>query len=92
MIDRWWMAEDSDGSAAGVALVTVDQKWAMLNLLVASRYSARYLLHAHMVESLQASGVRYLLPGTPTTLLLPPELLYMQARLGYEIVNLRMSS
>ena len=86
------MAETADRSAEGVVLVTVDQKWAMLNILVAPLYTARYLLHTHMVLSLQASGVSFLTTRSPSALVLPPGLLYLQARLGYEIVNLRVES
>ena len=71
-------------------MATVDQKWALLHFLIAPRYTARYLLHTHMVFSLQASGVRYLTHRGPSALLIPPGLLYMQARLGYEVVNLRL--
>ena len=89
-VDRWWVAERPDRSAAGVALATADQKWALLNLLDAPRYTARYLLHTHMVFSLQASGVRYLTHRGPSVLAIHPGLLYLQARLGYEIFNLRL--
>lgn len=90
-LDRWWVAEAADHTAVGVALATVDQEWAMLNLLVAPEYPARYLLHAHVVSSLQAAGVKYLTTRGPSALVQPPGLLYLQARLGYEIANLRVA-
>jgi hypothetical protein len=89
--DCWWAAETEDRSAVGLALATVDRHWAMLNLLVAPRYTTRYLLHSHMVASLRASGVRYLTTRSPSALVLPSGLLYLQARLGYEIFNLRVT-
>ncbi len=88
--DRWWVAERPNRTSVGVASATVDDKWALLNLLVARRYTARYLLHTHMVGSLQASGIRHLTHRGPNALVTPPGLLYLQARLGYEIVNLRL--
>jgi hypothetical protein len=91
-LGRWWVAETTDRSAAGVALATVDQKWALLHFLIAPQYPARYLLHTHMVLSLQASGVRYLAQRNPNALLLSPGLRYLQARLGYEVFNLRVTS
>jgi hypothetical protein len=90
-LDRWWVAEGSDRSSAGFALATVDRKWALLNWLIAPRYTARYLLHAHLVEALQAAGVRYLATRTPMALVQSPGALYLQARLGYEIVRLRVA-
>lgn len=87
--DRWWVAE-ADETAVGVAVVTVDRTWAMLNVLDAPGYPARYLLHAHVVSALRAAGVRYLTTKGPSALVLPEGLLYLQARLGYEVVNLRV--
>jgi hypothetical protein len=89
--DRWWVAERPDRAAVGAALATADQTWALLHWLVAPRYTARYLLHTHMVFSLQASGVRYLTHRGSSALVISPGLLYLQARLGYEIVNLRLA-
>jgi hypothetical protein len=90
-VDRWWMAEAPDGSAVGLALATVDERWAMLNILVAPRYTARYLLHTHLVSQLQAAGVRYVIAQAPSPLVLDPGLVYLQGRLGYEVANLRLS-
>jgi len=87
--DRWWVAEAAD-TTVGVALVTVDRSWAMLNVLDAPEYPARYLLHTHIVGSLRAAGVRYLTTRGPSALVMPEGLLYLQARLGYEVVNLRV--
>lgn len=89
--DRWWVAEGPDRSPAGIALATVDREWGLLNWLIAPRYTARYLLHTHMVEALQTTGVRYLATRTPMALLQSPGMLYLQARLGYEIVRLRVA-
>jgi hypothetical protein len=86
--DRWWVAEAADRSPVGLALATVDRRWAMLNVLDAPRYPARYLLHTHVVAALRGDGVRYLMPRSPSALVLPEGLLYLQARLGYEVVNL----
>ncbi len=91
-IDRWWVAEQPDGRAVGLALVTVDEQWAMLNVLAATGYAARYLLHTHVVSELRAVGSRYLFAEGPNALTLPPGLQYLQARLGYEIANLRLGS
>lgn len=88
--DRWWVAEAADKAAVGVALVTVDRTWAMLNVLDAPGYPARYMLHTHVVSALRAAGVRYLTTKGPSALVLPEGLLYLQARLGYEVVNLRV--
>ena len=90
-VDRWWVCEDRDGSAAGLALATVDQDWALLNFLIARRHTARYLLHTHMVFSLQACGVKYVTHRGPNALMMAPGIRYFQARLGYEIVNLQVS-
>jgi hypothetical protein len=91
-VDRWWVAEGSDGHAVGLALVIVDVQWAMLKILAAERYEARYLLHTHVVGELRASGVRYLFAECQNALALPAGLQYLQARLGYEIANLRTPS
>ena len=74
-VDSWWVAETPDRTAVGLALATVDRHWAMLNILVAPRYAARYLLHTHMAMSLQASGVRYLTSRSPSALVMPSGLL-----------------
>lgn len=88
--DRWWVAEAADGTTLGVALVTVDRTWALLNVLDAPGYPARYLLHTHVVGALRGAGVRYMTTKGPSALVLPEGLLYLQARLGYEVVNLRV--
>jgi hypothetical protein len=88
--DRWWVAEAADRTTVGVALATVDHGWAMLNVLDAPQYPARYLLHSHVVCALRAAGVRYLTARGPSALVMPEGLLYLQARLGYEVVNLRV--
>ncbi len=89
-LDSWWVAETAEGSAVGVAVATVDRNWAMLNVLVAPRYTARYLLHTHMVASLRDRGLSYLTTRSRSALALPAGFLYLQARLGYEIANLRV--
>lgn len=89
-VDTWWVAETADGLAVGIALATVDRNWAMLNVLVAPQYAARYLLHTHLVLSLRELGVAYLTTRSTSALVLPAGLLYLQARLGYEIANLRV--
>jgi len=91
-VDHWWVAEMPDRSPAGFALATVDQKWALLNWLVAPRYTARYLLNSHIMLALQAAGVRYLATRSPMAVVQSSGVLYLQARLGYEIVRLRVKS
>jgi hypothetical protein len=51
----------------------------------------RYLLHTELVAALQREGVGHLLYQGPSSLVIEPGLLYLQARLGYEVANLQIS-
>jgi hypothetical protein len=90
--DAWWAADDPRGRSVALAQVTVDQEWALLRSFVSTHRPSRYLLHAEIVDSLIASGVRYLAVSASMAPLLEPSLQYWQRLLGFRVVNLSLCS
>jgi hypothetical protein len=90
--DTWTLAVDADGRVLGGALVSVDRSWAMINVLVASDFPARYALHTDVAARLGAAGVSYLFVSERSALALSDGLQYLQRILGYRVVNLRLPS
>ncbi len=82
---------DAKGSVEGASCVTRDRDWAVVNYMLSSTPSGTYLLHAHVVTTMQRLGVRYLLITSGNALRLNPGLLYLQARLGYSVANLTLT-
>ena len=82
---------DAEGSVQGASCVTRDQDWAVVNYMLSSTRIGTYLLHAHVVSAMQQLGVRHLLITSGNALRLNPGLLYLQARLGYSVVNLHLA-
>jgi hypothetical protein len=82
---------DAEGSVQGASCVTRDQDWAVVNYMLSSTHIGTYLLHAHVVSAMQQLGVRHLLITSGNVLRLNPGLLYLQARLGYSVVNLHLA-
>jgi hypothetical protein len=90
--DVWWSAHDRRGDAVALAQVTVDREWALLQSFVSIHRPSRYLLHHAIVEALVAARVRYLAVNTSMAPLLEPTLQYWQRLLGFQVVNLSVSS
>ncbi len=86
--DQWWGAFDSADSPIGLAHVTVDRDWALLQSLICTDRATRYLLHARVVGALATAGVRYLCTNSRNSLLLAPNLQYFQHLLGYRAAHL----
>ena len=86
---RLW---DKDGAEIGGANLVVDQEWALMNNLWAHSGVGYYLVHGHVVEEMQRARVRYILMNAENAIILKPGLLYMQGRLGYQVVHLRLGS
>ena len=81
---------DADGQRVGEASITCDAAWALLHEVSSDTSNGFYLLHSKVMAELQEAEVRFLLVNARNPLLLRPGLLYMQGRLGYEVVNLRL--
>jgi hypothetical protein len=88
--DEWWVARSSSGEPIAFAIVVVDGKWAMLELLRSTDHPARHLLHTEIVASLRRAGASYLITDSPMVLRMDPELRYFQRMLGYRVAHLRL--
>jgi hypothetical protein len=80
------VARDAARGALAVAAVVTDDEICVILLAVASSHEARWALHYHLVQTLIARRVTYLLAvdGGPLGALgLPPEVQYYQHLLGY---------
>jgi hypothetical protein len=90
---RVFVAEDRTGAIQALATVVVDVQWAHMYLCVSlpgdAAYAALYLLNVGVVQQLAAERVRHLF--VRSALHLPPGQRYLQARLGFELMNLRLT-
>lgn len=80
------VARDAARRASAVTAVVTDDEICVILLAVASSHEARWALHYHLVQTLIARRVKYLLAvdGGPLGALgLPPEVQYYQHLLGY---------
>lgn len=93
--DRHFAAFDPTGQTLAVAIVIGDARVSWLPLLLASRDKsvasmARHALFCHVVEDLHGRGCRYIV--TAGALTMTPGLQFFQTRLGFEPMNVRVSS
>jgi hypothetical protein len=90
---RVFVAEDRTGAIQALATVVVDVQWAHMYLCVSlpgdAAFAALYLLNVGVVQQLAAERVRHLF--VRSALHLSPGQRYLQARLGFELMNLRMT-
>ena len=85
-----WAAVDATNQPVAIALVTVDDRAALLQAMVGVTYDGRWLLHTAIVEALHAQGVRHLLTYSSSALLLHPNIQQFQHLLGYTVVNISL--
>ncbi len=89
------VARDVSGSALAVASVVIDGELCVIVVAVARSHEARWALHDHLVRTLVARRVKYLLAadGGPFGALgLAPDVQYFQRLLGYELCHIRPHS
>jgi hypothetical protein len=77
------------GNKAGRLHVTVDRHWALIHVLESDAPVGFYLIHGYAVAELRACSVRYALIDSGMAVVLKPGYLYMQGRLGYQVMNVR---
>jgi hypothetical protein len=90
--DRVFVAE-ADGAPVAISFVTVDREVANLSWCLSVRNdqrgsSARYLLHAYVMEVLSEQGVSLLFADA--VVVISDGLRYFQDRLGFGVANLRL--
>jgi hypothetical protein len=84
-----WTALDRDGRPVGNAIVSVDDRVALLHGLVAGERYARWLLHAAIVERL-CGRCELLLTNSDAVYRIAPGARHFQQLLGYRIATLRV--
>jgi hypothetical protein len=90
---RVFVVADRAGTVQALAAVVVDTKWAHMYLCISDRspsaHAALYMLNVGVVKQLAGEGLRYLF--VRSAFQLTPGQRYLQARLGFEPMNLRLS-
>ncbi len=90
---RVFVVADRAGTVQALAGLVVDTTWAHLYLCISDKsetaHAALYLLNVGLVKTLAAEQVRYLF--VRSAFHVPPGQRYLQARLGFEPMNLRLS-
>ena len=89
---EFWFAVDAAGATLAFAEVIVDEKAALLNLMIGTgcpgSSEARYLLMAKLFSSLSRRGVRQVVVSRAFSL--APGLIYFQRLLGFSPKNLKL--
>jgi hypothetical protein len=92
-VSRVFVVDDGSGAVQALAAVVVDSTWAHLYLCITDKaetaHAALYLLNVGVVRQLAAERVRYIF--VRSAFHLTPGQRYLQARLGFEPMNLRLA-
>ncbi|HEY6782316.1 MAG TPA: hypothetical protein VI296_03700 [Candidatus Dormibacteraeota bacterium] len=88
----WWFALDGDRTPLALAVIIIDVEWALLRALVSRSYSARWLVHTRLLDTLCERGVRHMCVHNGNALRLSPQLQYFQRLLGYHVGHLSLDS
>jgi hypothetical protein len=83
-----WRAIDGDGTVLAEAWLTVDTECALLHGMGGSQWSARWLVHAAIVERLCESSCRFLVTNSYDVPLLTQGQQHFQHLLGYSVARL----
>jgi hypothetical protein len=88
------VARDMYGRPLAMTGVVIDDTLCLIRFAVATSHEARWALHDHLVRTLIARGIRYLLAtgGGPFGALgFPSTVQHYQHLLGYELRHLRLA-
>ncbi|MGD0834782.1 MAG: hypothetical protein ABSA40_10270 [Candidatus Dormibacteria bacterium] len=90
---RVFVVEDGERAVRALAAVVVDEAWAHMYLCISDRseasHAALYLLNVGVIKQLSVERVRYVFVSSAFHL--TPGQRYLQARLGFELMNLRLA-